>query len=138
MRWLTVILAVTAAFLPPSRAADDDLKRETQALQGAWQVTNVEHDKNNSVGAIKSLTFVFEGNRLILKNGDRTEDQTEFKLDVTKKPKWLDTSIRPGVYSLEGDTLKILWLAPSAPRPTEVSYKSGQGQMLIYLRRMKQ
>jgi uncharacterized protein (TIGR03067 family) len=137
MRWFTAFLLGFAIPLSITAAADDDLKRETQALQGSWQVTNIEVDKNSSVGGIKSLTFVFQGNKLILKNGDRIEDQTDFKLDVAKKPKWLDTSIRPGLYSLEGDTLKILWLAPNAQRPAEVAYKEGQALMLVHLKRLK-
>lgn len=137
MRRLTVLFVVIAVFLPAIQAADEDLKRETQALQGSWQVTMIDHDKNNSVGEIKKLTFVFQGNKLILKNGDRIEDQTDYKLDVTRKPKWLDTSIRPGVYSLDGDALKILWLGPNAARPADVSFKEGQGLMLIHLKRIK-
>jgi uncharacterized protein (TIGR03067 family) len=117
--------------------ADTALNREMQALQGAWRVTMIEHDKNASVDKPDKLTWVFEGNQLILKNGDRIDDQHDFKLDVTKKPKCLDTSISLGVYSLDGDTLKLLWLGPKGSRPAEVAFKPDQGQMLIHLKRIK-
>jgi uncharacterized protein (TIGR03067 family) len=130
--WITA-LALTTVLLPAAAAADEDLKRATQDLQGAWRVTKIEHDKNTSVGNAEVKAFLFQGNMFILTDGERIVDK--FKLDVSRKPKWLDTTVRQGVYALEGNDLKILWLAPRAERPAAVTFTPDQGQMLVHLTR---
>ena len=64
-----------------------------------------------------------------------------FTLDSTKKPKAIDVDMdgTPGVgiYSLEGDTLKICHSEGKDARPTEFATKEGTKNSLLVLKRAK-
>jgi uncharacterized protein (TIGR03067 family) len=66
----------------------------------------------------------------------------EFKLDPTKKPKAIDVVLQDkktgqGIYSLEGDTLKICHGESDDPRPSEFESKEGSRNTVVVFKRVK-
>jgi uncharacterized protein (TIGR03067 family) len=108
--------------------AKDGAQKDVEKLQGAWKVlsyvlTGTPQDGND--GQPKEL--VFEKDKILF-TGSADEKEMTYRLDVTKKPKQIDMILTedgkkitfPGIYELDGDTLKICfrsYLAGSGKEP---------------------
>ncbi len=93
--------------------------------------------------AIKDLKWVITGDKITYKVGDKTTELT-YKLDPTKKPKWIDftrggRTTTLGIYDLEGDNLKICFpKGDKGKRSTAFESKPKSGnEILIILKREK-
>jgi uncharacterized protein (TIGR03067 family) len=108
---LLCLLALT------SQAADDK-KADKDKLQGTWVATSITvGDKSIDVPKEKQATFTFKGDKMTVHDPEKNKDEEgTFKIDEKKKeidltgpsekdPKVLETMM--GVYSLDGDTLKL-------------------------------
>jgi uncharacterized protein (TIGR03067 family) len=80
----------------------------------------------------------------------RQPPPAKYKLDENKKPKTIDLTaggrdgsgkkpddVLPGIYELDGDSLKICLGLPGKDRPTEPSAKEGAKQTLYTYKREK-
>ncbi len=116
---------------------------ERRNLQGTWKVTSCR-----AAGRLMENTpisqFVFADDKLMVTEEQHLE--TEYTLDVTKKPRQLIFSALLGssggpvkaVYSLEEDTLVICFdTRPGAPAPGELETTKGDGRLLLKLKRAK-
>jgi uncharacterized protein (TIGR03067 family) len=120
-------------------------KTDQDNIQGTWQVESViEKGKAMPADMVKGLRMEFKGNRIkttIKAEGKEDTKEITFKLDPTKNPKWMDVDIDgkmgTGIYSLEGDTLKICHGEIGDPRPTEFSSKEGSKTSLAVMKRVK-
>jgi uncharacterized protein (TIGR03067 family) len=133
-----LVLVLAAGFL--AAPVPNDKPKDEQAIQGTWVVVSAE---NNGKPADD-----IKGEKLILKDGKVTmttknkEEKGTYKIDPTKKPKTIDlteegkTEPSPGIYALEGDTLKLCVSSKPSERPTEFSGKP-KNHMLIVLKRQK-
>jgi uncharacterized protein (TIGR03067 family) len=131
---LTLAVSFLAAPVPKDEAKD------AQAIQGTWVVVSAESN-GKPMDDIK-------GEKLILKDGKVTmttknkEEKGTYKIDPMKKPKTIDlteegkTEPSPGIYTLEGDTLKLCVSSKPGARPTEFSGKA-ENHLLIVLKRRK-
>jgi uncharacterized protein (TIGR03067 family) len=72
--------------------------------------------------------------------------QMKYKLDSTQKPKAIDTTheidlgkliLQLGVYSLDGDTLKLRLESAGKPRPAKLETKAKDMSVLFVLKREK-
>ena len=70
----------------------------------------------------------------------------KYKLDSTQKPKVIDTThetdpgkpiLQLGVYSLDGDTLKLCLESAGKPRPAKLETKPQDTSVLFVLKRAK-
>jgi uncharacterized protein (TIGR03067 family) len=71
--------------------------------------------------------------------------QATFQIDPTKSPKTIDYTqiiesktqgrIIPGIYEIEGDTLRVCRTTGSNVRPTEYSAAARSGHVLLVLKR---
>lgn|ERR1017187_7708115 len=104
-------------------------------LQGAWTVVSYEYrgaPEKKYVG----LKVNFDGDKVTFKDGKKDE-AVPFVLDTTKKPKQIniDRNKALGIYSVDGDTLKICFNKgrdSEKDRPTEfVSKKDGDGELVL-------
>jgi uncharacterized protein (TIGR03067 family) len=137
-------MALAVALVLAVRGLGGSPGNDRAKLVGAWKVTELdENGKPKPAAAGKQLTMIFEGDTFRMK-GDGVEFDGTYKLDVTKKPKWIDTLVTggkdkgkrtQGIYELKGDTLKIVWTEGKAPRPTSFSDKFGAGVRGIVLQR---
>ena len=138
-----VLVMLVAAGLA-SGAPQDKGKKAADKFDGTWKVVSVERD-GQAVDDAKDDTVTFTGDKIAIKskNGDHAGT---FKLDPAQKPKTIDMTpsdgpqkgqVHAGIYSLDGDTLKICFTEPGKDRPKELTAKAGSGQMLVVLKRAK-
>jgi uncharacterized protein (TIGR03067 family) len=138
---LTIGLSVAAA-----APKEDSLKAEQAKFQGAWKVVSLELSGAQApADDIKNLKFEFKGDKVIFSDGKETHEGT-FKIDPTAKPKTFDLipsdgpekgKTEPGIYTFEGDTLKICGADPGKDRPKDFTTKQGSGLTLVVLKRAK-
>jgi uncharacterized protein (TIGR03067 family) len=145
MRWLmcafvTVGLALTADAVP-----GDATKKDLDAMQGVWQVVSLEIDgKALPEDQFKAFKLTIKGDKGSHPGDDGKTEEATLKLDASKKPKTIDImpltgsdkgkTIR-GIYSLEGDTLKVCANHNGDARPTE--FKGGKDIVLFTMKREK-
>jgi uncharacterized protein (TIGR03067 family) len=138
---------VLALVWVPGLAAPQEggAKQDLERIQGVWNYVALESDgKPASAEQLKKMIPVtFKGDQWIQVRDNKGAKLT-VKLDPSKKPRaidltWLDGKDKGktvlGVYSLEGDTLKINANWKGGARPT--GFKSEGGASLIVLARDK-
>jgi uncharacterized protein (TIGR03067 family) len=143
-RMLTVL---AAGLLVAADAPGDAAKQDAQALQGGWALVSGEYSRGKfSPEEVRKIRADFRGDTVVFKLGDETL-KSLYKLDPTQKPKVIDltsTDSRTrdrtylGIYSLEGDTLKICFSESEQERPKEFAAEGQPGvRTLFVLRREK-
>jgi uncharacterized protein (TIGR03067 family) len=127
-------------------AADDPketaAKKELEKIQGNWTVASAELDgKPDPVRMSAKITY--SGDTFTRSNAGQTV-HGKIKIDPAAKPKIMDATYTDGpdkdkslegIYSLEGDKLKICASPPGKKRPAEFSSKGGQ--LLLVLQKEK-
>jgi uncharacterized protein (TIGR03067 family) len=117
--------------------ADDkaDVGKELKKFQGVWTFESVEAGGQKApADDLKGLTLTFAGDKYTVKKGDEVVQAGTLKLDPAKSPKAIDVTITeglnkgaamPGIYEIDGDTLKVCFDEEGKKRPTE--FKSAPG-----------
>jgi uncharacterized protein (TIGR03067 family) len=136
-------------------APDDAVAREKAKLAGTWTVTALEvNGQKVPPEAVRDVTFTFTADTLTRAKGDKKESGAGYKLDPAKTPKWIDmTGVTdgkeravPGLYELDGDTLKLCFRADykaggkineNQKRPAKLDGGAGSERVLMVLRREK-
>jgi uncharacterized protein (TIGR03067 family) len=134
-------------------AAGDNKKSDLDKLQGTWVAVSIESDgKMVPEEKLKNVKMVFKDGTLSIATGGpgRQPPPAKYKLDENKKPKTIDITaggrdgsgkktddVLPGIYELDGDTLKICLGLPGKDRPKELSAKEGAKQRLYTFKREK-
>jgi RNA polymerase sigma factor (sigma-70 family) len=138
---------------PPKDKAADKPKDDKDAIRGSWVVEAIESEGKDASGQgegklFKESTWTITEDKMVVKFGTEVAEM-KFKLDPAAKPKTIDCTMVvapnkevegktfPGIYSLEGDTLRIhLPNESNLNRPTELETKEGGGMtMLVVLKR---
>jgi uncharacterized protein (TIGR03067 family) len=138
---LPAVVVLTAfAPAPFPRPSKSDLK----ALQGSWTVVTIEQGPGRKVARVppSSLKACVEGATWTFQRyGQPHAAPYTIVLDAAKNPKWIDIKRKAddvaaivGIYTIEGDTLKILYALGRGSRPMTLGAPVGQ-QGLITLRR---
>ena len=116
---------------------------EIKALQGTWTVVALEMDGQPMEGmaaqvVVKGDRFTttgmgatYEGRVTV----DAAQEPKHFTLEFTDGPEKGNTN--PGIYELDGDTIKFCLASPGKPRPTEFTSKEGSGHSLGVMKREK-
>jgi uncharacterized protein (TIGR03067 family) len=136
-----LILFGAALLLAADSPKADDKKEDKDLIQGTWVLVSGERGgKPLPDEIVKGAKMTFAGDKITIKTKDR-EIKGTFKLDPSKKPKAMDVKLDgndgQGIYSLEGDTLKIAHGADRDPRPTEFATKENTNLVLLVLKREK-
>lgn len=142
--WLVL---ATVALQPPAAQPDMAVKAELQQLQGSWQIELQEEDgakvpaedlKGRSL-LIGKNAFVLLGKNAILQLGT-------LKLNLTKTPRTANVTmldgkykgdILQGIYTLDGDELKICLDTQGQERPKEFKTTPGSGFLLLVCKRIR-
>ena len=113
--------------------AREDLKK----LQGTWDRVSMELEgKQLPAEMIKGWTAAYEGDRLTLRTKDGVYRHGIVTLDPSRTPKATNTwdadgpfadQTVPGIYEINGDTMKVCFAKPGQKRPTEFTTKKGPG-----------
>jgi RNA polymerase sigma factor (sigma-70 family) len=136
---------------------------DEEKLQGDWQmidsVTNGEKIEGENIAVLDWLMgakFTFDGNNVTI---PMTERPLQFRLDTSKSPKQISMRFQgnflvtkdqrteielQGIYSLDGDDLKICLVGPKGfskesdgTLPGDFVSKKGSGRILFILKRQK-
>jgi RNA polymerase sigma factor (sigma-70 family) len=116
------------------------VKNEMAALEGTWKVIRLER---NGVEAKEKATVIIKGNKFTIEPEAGNPRTSTFKIDPSKKPKWFDdvpegSAAWPGIYELDGDTLKICFDSEGTlKRPSEFKTGPKSGFALFVLERDK-
>jgi uncharacterized protein (TIGR03067 family) len=133
-------LLVVGAGLLVAASPQQDTKKDTDKVQGTWVIQSIQVNGETSPNG-KGNKMVVTGEKFSI-TGDMDLKGT-LKLDPTKKPKEAEMNFTEGlngkslgVYSIEGDELKLSMGAPdSGERPKELSSKAGSAHFFVTFKR---
>jgi uncharacterized protein (TIGR03067 family) len=138
-----LLVLLTAAFWGGGEPALTDLEK----LQGTWVLVAMETEGHDVPAEdFKDWTAVYERNHVALRVGDRIRRRGIITLDSSRKPKAINTwdqdgpyedQTVPGIYELDGDTLKLCFARPGQERPKEFTTKSGTAFLFCVYKRQK-
>ncbi|HVK09009.1 MAG TPA: TIGR03067 domain-containing protein [Gemmataceae bacterium] len=142
---MTTVALLIAALLPGQPAPKDKPADDAARLRGTWAVTASTFDgKPAAADVIKSRKMIFRADELIAVIGGARKEPLKVVLDAGKKPKHIDLA-RPGgrstargIYTLDGDELKLCYAEPGRDRPTEFTSPEGKRLYLLVLKREKE
>jgi uncharacterized protein (TIGR03067 family) len=126
-------------------AVEDVTKKKDEDLfQGTWVgVKLFEEGEKAPEEKAKQMSCNCEDDVLLLEIENKTE-RIVFKLDASKKPKQIgfqqggrdSNSFTPGIYELDGDTLKICWkTSEQEGRPTDFKPDTKNKWSMVVLKR---
>ncbi len=145
---MRVLILFVSLLLVAAAPKDDAAKKDLEALQGTWTAAVVERNGQKAPEEVlNNFKVVFHGDKMII-NPDSDNRTSTFKLDPSKKPKWMDNTPEqgpakgkslPAIYELDGDTLRICFdnAGVSDKRPSEFKTTPGSGLALFVLKREK-
>jgi uncharacterized protein (TIGR03067 family) len=148
MNILAVCLLASTSFVGGGGDLAAAIKKDKAALQGTWKVTASE-SKGEKVSAeeLKALFLIFKGDAILIREGDKTEENFSYLLDPLKKTKEIDLTLKVGpqkgrvdrgIYEIDGDTLRIcIQSDKDANRPREFRSRAGSDLWLVTLQRTK-
>ncbi len=114
----TVLLVLALVFGTAGQAAQDDVKKELDRLQGDWQVTSFN---GAAVPAEAQLFLTFKADKYEQWVNGSVDERGSVKLGVASKPKAINLVIAEGndagktqlgVYEIEGDTASVTLAIP--------------------------
>jgi uncharacterized protein (TIGR03067 family) len=157
MTGIRALLIAATGLLPAAAAAaaEDAVKKDKEKLTGTWQVVAVEaNGQKFPAEATRDFRFIFTADSATRQRGGTSESGAGYRLDPSRSPKWIDMTGEkdgkahavPGLYALDGDTLKLCFQtdykkdgqpADALKRPTKLDGGPGSEQVLMTLKRAK-
>ena len=139
-----VILMGTAAGAPKPPPA----KEKADDLRGTWVVERFELDGElvDREFIEGKLKLVFTADKFWTHVDDPDNDAVSYTLDPAHTPKRIDIRYekdgkpvsRPGIYVLDGDTLKVCYADTQRPAKFATKERSGDRQKLFVLKRVEE
>jgi uncharacterized protein (TIGR03067 family) len=138
------VLLTLAVLGTHARSADKDeaVKRFKEALQGKWQMTSrVQDGVPSEAELVKNRTVTFEGDKYIVRDGDKIVGELSYKVDPAKMPALFDVTpnnadYAKGIIKLEGDTLTFC-IVSEGDRPSEFKSERGDERILVEFKKLK-
>jgi uncharacterized protein (TIGR03067 family) len=133
-------------------AKDAPAKGDLEKLSGTWLTVSIVSDGKTVVDEKSppkegpTTKLIYDGNKWMVKVGDKTVASGIIKVDSSKTPKEIDVMDESGkkndktklaIYELDGDTFKYCIASAGKPRPAEFTAKEGSGNSLIVMKREK-
>jgi uncharacterized protein (TIGR03067 family) len=130
-------MGLAALVAVPALADDQD------RFQGTWKIASVEVGKKTVTGkALKQMRVTIEGDKLSLKEGEKTE-VVHFTLNETKTPHHIDfykTSAKKdrvwhGIYEFTDSGVRMCWGPAGEPRPKDHTTSSKNKNRVYVLKK---
>ncbi|MBI3411839.1 MAG: TIGR03067 domain-containing protein [Planctomycetes bacterium] len=127
------------------RTKKDPSKGDLDKLQGTWVTFSLVNngktlvDEKTPPKEVPTSKLVYDGNKWMIKVGDKTVASGIFKIDASKKTKEIDIldesgmkndQTKLGIYELTGDIYKYCLAPAGKPRPTEFTSNEASGHSL--------
>lgn len=143
MRPLLLTALAAGFFVAADDPSEDAAKAEAKKLHGTWVVVSVEGDGEKVPTEIlrkEAVRFVIAPDGITIKVDGEIKAEDRYTLNPKADPKTIDLSGKEGrkalgIYSLEGDRLRICWTERGETRPREFATKPGSGFDLWVLKR---
>jgi uncharacterized protein (TIGR03067 family) len=133
-------ILVLSLMLVTGQAAQDDVKREVEKLQGNWAITSFNGE---AVPPEAEFYLALKGDKYEQWMSGSVNERGSIKIDPRTKPMSIDLVItegddagktQPGVYELNGETISLgLAIPGNTVRPTAVS----QAELQVVLKKVK-
>jgi uncharacterized protein (TIGR03067 family) len=146
-RFAAMLLVLTAGLVFGAGDSKDDAKKDLDQMQGTWRRTSAQmNGQSLPEEALKNTTLTIKGDEYTLEEKGGETRKGTFKLDPSKSPKQIDLmpaegpnkgKTLPGIYELDGDTLRYCINLQGKDRPTEFASKQGSGNALFGNKRAK-
>ena len=143
-RGLVIMMAVFL-IVPLLPSQGDDPKKDTEKIQGTWKLVSLEaNGEQGPAEIVAKLKLNFKADKLTFTPGEPGFTNYTYKLDSATNPPSFDMThadgknkgnTTNGIYSLEGDNLKICFGGDQ--RPKEFTTKAKSGQAMYVLKREK-
>jgi uncharacterized protein (TIGR03067 family) len=122
-------------------------KKELARFQGTWQLEHLEENgKKSSGAALKGRSLFFGRDTFLFRLENNLIQLGMLKIDPTKSPKTFNAVVMRGpqkgdallgIYTLEGDTLKVCLSLDGDERPKEFSAPEKSGRALMTCKRIR-
>ena len=147
-----IVISIGAIMATKGHGLGDPSKVDLEKLQGTWLTVTLVSDGDTVVDEKTppkpgpTTKLVYDGNKWLIKVGDKAVASGIFKIDSTKKPKEIDIlddsgvkndKTKLGIFELDGDTYKFCLAPAGKPRPSEFTSKAGSGHSLGVNKREK-
>jgi uncharacterized protein (TIGR03067 family) len=145
MRALGVMVLAAGLLVGADGARENAAKEEAKKLEGTWVVVSCEAEGEKVPEIIlrkEVVRFIIRGDTIALKVDGEPKGEDRFRLDPKACPKTIDLNGKEGqralgIYSLEGDHLRICWTERGKTRPAAFATQAGSGFDLFVLVREK-
>lgn len=128
---------------PPAPAADA-AQAELARLQGAWRIEASWWNGTPEPEAARTVTILFQGDKCVTVDRDGNRLEETVRVRPEQAPKGIDRWGKdagppaPGIYALEGDTLRWCSAGGANPtRPNVFASEPGSRHSLLVLRRVR-
>ncbi len=131
----------------PPMAKEVPFKQELARFQGTWQVEEmIENGKKSSPATLKARTLFFGRDTFLFRLDNNLIQLGLLKIDPTKSPKTFNAIVMRGpqkgdallgIYTLDGDTLKVCMNLEGDERPKDFSALEKSGRALMTCKRVR-
>ncbi len=147
-----IVIPAMLAWFDKYLGGEGAAMNDAEKLQGTWLTVSQVADGKTLVDektppkAGPAVKLAYEGDKWMVKVGDKTVAWGKFKIDQTKTPKEIDIldetgtkndKTKLGIYEFDGDTYRYCLAPAGKPRPTEFTSKAGSGNGLMVSKREK-
>jgi uncharacterized protein (TIGR03067 family) len=125
---------------------EEAVRQEIQKLQGTWAAASLVRDGADLPDVlVKQFKLVVKGDEYRFGFG-QPDVEGAFRIEPTREPKEIDSragvgankgNVYPGIYDLDGDTLKVCFAAAGRERPKEFASKPGSMSFVAVLKRQR-
>ena len=137
------LFACLASLAP---AADPAPRGDTAALMGTWTCAAAVVDgKPLAESVVKKLRLTIDAKRYKTERGGEVLFDSTYRIDPSKQPRQIemiategDAAGQPalGIYSLDGDTLRMCYVMPGGARPAKFESAPGSKAFLVTWKRV--
>ncbi len=141
----TLLFAADKEDAPPK--IDPAVVRELQKLQGTWKVEAWEEGgKPLAAGELAKRGVFFGANAFVIRRGEKLVQVSLAQIAPAKTPRTMNLAVKEGegkdgvmlgIYSLDGDTLKLCYDPQGESRPKDFKPGAKAGCILITLKKPK-